>query len=200
MNKVQREQKLRESLVKIRSDFAKMKDLLNPGLALGGKAVDARVYLERQIGKYLKPLTNAQFCTKVDTLMTALQSPPLLNVAGNLGAVSYTKPNWDTEGDGPEHVSWKLQAGGGWAEHGKMGGLKIRINEKAFWMFPDITLRGVMVHEATHFALDTDDTYYSTFTRNSVMKALDNGSENADNWRIFYQKMSEYFARGVMEA
>ncbi len=185
-------------LVTIRSDFGKMDDLLNPLIKVGGNAVASRAYLQRQIGKYLKPLTSNGFRTQATKLMTALQIPALLNVADDAGAIPGKKPNWDTEGVGTDHVNWKLNLGGGWAVKGMMGGVKIRINQKAFWMFPELTLRGVMVHEATHFALDTDDIHYSTFTRNSVMQALDNGSDNADNWRIFYQKMSEHFSHGMM--
>jgi hypothetical protein len=199
MNKMRREQKIKDMLLQIRRDFTKMQGLLDSSLTLGGKNLGPQAYLKRQIEKYLKPLDNRQFLDEVRKLIVALQIPPLLNAAGNAGAATYRKPNWDTEGDGAEHVNWKLTFAGGWTDRGKMGGLSIRITQKAFLIFPELTLRGVMVHEATHFALDTEDIHYYTFTRNSVMKNLVNGSQNADNWRIFYQKMSEYFTTGVME-
>jgi hypothetical protein len=199
MNRIQREQTIVQMLAIIRSDFNRMLHLVDPGMANGGLAAAQRTYLVRQVGKYLKPLNRVDFCQNVTALLKAFQHPPLLNSADDQGAVLRTKPNWDTEGDGPEHVSIKLRAGGGWAWLGKDGGRKIRINQKSFVLFPRLTLRGIMVHEATHFVLDTEDIHYSTFTRNSVMQALENGSENADNWRIFYQKMSSHFATGEVE-
>jgi hypothetical protein len=54
-----------------------------------------------------------------------------------------------------------------------------------------------MVHEATHFALGTQDIFYNAFTRHSVMQELPDGASNADNWRIFYQKMSEQFTKNL---
>ncbi|ADV84589.1 hypothetical protein [Terriglobus saanensis] len=199
MNKAQREQKINDMLLKIRRDLQRMQDLLNPRLAPHGEALISKAYLDRQVGKYLKPLTNSEVREHIQDLMQALQIPPLLNVPDGSGAVPYKKPVWDTEGDGPEHLDWRTRVAFGWASVGKMGGHKIRITKRAFLLFSDTTLRGVMLHEATHFALDTDDIHYSSFHLNSVLKDLPNGHKNADNWRIFYQKMSKHFSSGIKE-
>jgi hypothetical protein len=196
MNKTYREQKLTAMLPKIRNDLTKMVDLLTPGLVAGGNAATSQAYLKQQIQKYLKPLdVGGQFVVfraNVDSLILALQSPPMLNVAKDTRPLQHERPNWDTEGDAADHMPWTLSLGGGWAYRNK-----IRICEKAFVLFPELTLRGVMVHEATHFALGTQDIFYNTFTRHSVMQDLPNGASNADNWRIFYQKMSEQFTKNL---
>jgi len=201
MNKKQREAKITQMLPKIRSDFDKILQLAKSPSVVDRKIIASRDYLNRQIGKYLKPLdkSEANFALEVNYLMVALQSPPLLNAANNLGALPVKKPNWDTEGDGVDHVPIMLQIGFGWSGRGNLGGKRIRMNQKAFVMLPELTLRGVMVHEASHFSLSTKDIYYETFTRHSKMQALANGKNNADNWRIFYQKISKHFAEGSVE-
>ncbi len=77
-------------------------------------------------------------------------------------------------------------------------GSKIRIAPKAFHL-TDSVLAGVMLHEATHFVLNTDDIAYDAafFPGHDDLKELARGEHyrNADNWRIFYQKMRKKFGR-----
>jgi hypothetical protein len=194
MSRAYREQKLRRMLSIIHNDLNRILNLRAPSAGFGGASTTSQDYLQRQIDKYLKPLDTLEFRDQVRTLLIVFRAPPLINEPGDGNAISYRRPNWDTEGLGDDHVPVMYKMGGGWSHMGKHGGTKIRINQKAFWMFPELTLRGVMVHEATHYALDTEDIHYSSFTRNSVMQGLTNGSRNADNWRIFYQKMSAHMA------
>lgn len=199
MSRAYREQKLRRMLPIIRDDLNRMLNLRAASAVFGGASTNAQDYLERQIAKYLKPLDTVEFREQIRTLLIAFEGEPLLNEPGDGDAIPYKKPNWDTEGLEDDHVSVQLQMGGGWTRQGKFGGTKIRINQKAFWMFPERTLRGVMLHEVTHYALDTDDIHYSSFSRNSVMQGLADGSNNADNWRIFYQKMSAHMAAALVD-
>jgi hypothetical protein len=194
MSRASREQKLRRMLSIINNDLNRILNLRAASAMFGGASTTGQDYLELQIDKYLKPLSTVKFRGQMRRLLTAFEGKPLINEPGDLNATPYRRPNWDTEGLEDDHVSVQHKMGGGWTHMGKMGGTKIRINQKAFWMFPELTLRGVMVHEATHYALDTEDIRYSSFTRNRVMQELTNGSENADNWRIFYQKMSAHMA------
>lgn len=201
MSKSQRELKLKQMIFKIFMDIEKMEELLGvPPIQNHGsftpKKSESRDYLYRQITKYLKPHGSVEFLKDIDLLKTVFSADHLVN-GNDDNAKSYTRPNWDTEGIGLEHETWRFKLGGGWAEKGCFAGKKIRINQKAFWLFPELTLRGVMVHEATHFTLNTTDTYYSSFHQNSTLKNLADGNQNADNWRIFYQKMSHHFASGA---
>jgi hypothetical protein len=194
MNREYREQKLRRMLSIVHNDLNRILNLRAASAVFGGASTTGQDYLERQIDKYLKPLSTVEFREQVRRLLIVFAGKPLINEPGDVNATPYRRPNWDTEGLEDDHISVKFKMGGGWTQMGKLGGTKIRINQKAFWLFPELTLRGVMVHEATHYALDTKDIHYSSFTRNSVMQGLTNGSENADNWRIFYQKMSAHMA------
>jgi len=65
----------------------------------------------------------------------------------------------------------------------------IRIEQKAFTL-PDKILSGVILHEATHFVLGTVDHVYN-WPYNKFNKSTE-VYENADNWRIFYQRMRTY--------
>jgi hypothetical protein len=82
----------------------------------------------------------------------------------------------------------------------------IRIAPKAF-LLPDLTLRGVIFHEATHLDLQTIDYLYDSAvwfsslvttgvkTVTTLKDIPDNEKyNNADNWRIFYQKCVKHLA------
>lgn len=201
MSRLQRELKLTQMIDKISKDIAKMEKLLPVPLiqnhgSFTQKESESRDYLYRQITKYLKPHGSVEFLKDIKLLKTVFSANLLVNGKDD-DAIPGKRPNWDTEGLGLEHEPWKFKLGGGWAQSAGFAGKKIRINQKAFWLFPELTLRGVMVHEATHFTLDTTDTYYSSFHQNSTLKNLADGNKNADNWRIFYQKMSHHFASGA---
>lgn len=107
----------------------------------------------------------------------------------------------------PNHAVWsfdgpytgpgrrpKLALAFGHAE--TLGGGDIRLNHKMF-LLPDAVAAGVMVHEASHAVLQTQDIkyelgsggYYSVLNTRNV--AQDERYKNADNWRMFYQKIRQ---------
>jgi hypothetical protein len=136
-------------------------------------------YLTQQIQAFLpKPLMVAGDLKKLRDLF--------------LGAVA-PQPAWHYSG---------LEYGGSFKmflafAHSPRGGKnkdQIRLSPKAF-LLKDATLAGVMLHEATHFLLSTVDHVYDMnfliSDDHAKLLRLSNQEkyENADNWRIFYQRM-----------
>lgn len=145
-------------------------------------------YFLRQVNKYLRP--NEQ---PTDTLQMDLATLRdfFVNPVNN--------NRWSISGmESPcAHGFCLFMAFG----HARINGLfegadeVIRIAPKAFCL-PNTILSGIMLHEATHFVLRTDDIAYDTTTwpGHEGLKELAVGEHynNADNWRIFYQKMRKH--------
>lgn len=140
-----------------------------------------RVYLKRQVDKYLRPYSNGHLKRDLDKLR-------------NFFAPGPSMANWSFTGSEP----WKgifLYFAFAHSPIGAEKGMTIRISPKAFCL-TDTVLSGVMLHEATHFRLSTRDIAYdnSVWIGHEKLKELADGEhyQNADNWRIFYQKMRKY--------
>jgi hypothetical protein len=150
-----------------------------------------RAYYQRQLDKYLRP--NEHF---VDSWEKDL--PKLLDFFVN----AQYRENWSFSGmNSPcSHGLGCFVAFGYAPVNGQTQSCSsaIRIAPKAFHL-PNSTLSGVMLHEATHFVLGTDDIAYDAtfFPGHDDLKELARGEHyrNADNWRIFYQKMRKRFGR-----
>lgn len=155
--------------------------------AIGEPAASAnRVYVDRQIDKYLKPRRRDVF-DPVKRDLEVLRD--LFTDKGDrLPTWSYQGLQW-----GP---SVKFFFAFGYSPINGAKGGEIRIEPKCN-VLTDKIAAGVMLHEATHFALGTVDHKYDNFAYpgHDRLKELpaDKCYENADNWRIFYQKMRSHF-------
>jgi hypothetical protein len=152
-------------------------------LTLGAADNDAnKVYLLRQIGKYLRPGADDSVATSVRQLFDFFNTP-----VGNM----WSYGGWENRTEAGGTILW-LGMGYATKNGAAFPGSRIRISPKAFCL-GDNTLSGVMLHEATHWVLATEDYAYDTtfFPGHDNLKELAPGLHfsNADNWRIFYQKM-----------
>nr|WP_315392895.1 hypothetical protein [uncultured Duganella sp.] len=148
-----------------------------------------REYYDRQVSKYLRPNEQVVESLGIDlkNLIDFFQDPK------NDAKWSYT----GMESPGKHGLLLFMAFG-----HATVDGISlgadagIRIAPKAFCL-TDQVLSGVMLHEATHFVLGTRDIAYdtSTWIGHERLKELARGEHyrNADNWRIFYQKMRKKF-------
>jgi hypothetical protein len=161
-------------------------------------------YLIRQLGKYLKPIDIAVPAR----LVRAQTDIEKLRVFFTAGTMAERLSNWyDGTGNEPARTGaamhrLKLRMAFGWSPIPGGPGDQIVMQKKA-WILPQKIFDGVMVHESTHFVLATvDHEYDSHRPGHAKLQGLDHDTRyaNADNWRIFYQKMSAYLHREVAAA
>ena len=142
-------------------------------------------YITRQIDKFLKP-DKVPGISKKNRLTIDLDK--LINFFGpNCPA------NWSFKGfENLREQGLKIFLANGHSPIRGHVGDTIRIAPKAF-LFSDTILAGIMLHEATHFVLETSDHRYDNvfFPGHGHLKSLFESRcyENADSWRIFYQKI-----------
>ncbi len=148
---------------------------------------DNNVYLRRQIDKYLRPGVDDSVKTSVTQLYDFFKNPAM--------RAHWSYSGWENPKEAGGTLLW-LGMGHATVDGASFPGGLIRIAPKAFCL-PDSTLSGIMLHEATHWVLGTRDHAYDTtfFPGHDNLKELGVGLHfsNADNWRIFYQKMRKKF-------
>lgn len=143
-------------------------------------------YCLRQVTKYLNPAWPVQVKNKVTKLAEFFDKT---------GQATEGSKKWSFSGMEPPTAGAKMFFSFGHSpRNGRLDKSDdfIRIAPKAFCL-TDKVLAGVMLHEATHFENGTVDHAYDTncWFGHEELKELspDKRFENADNWRIFYQKM-----------
>ena len=145
-------------------------------------------YLKHQAGKYLKPLNNDDDRWELRNALEELRK----------GFASQNLMRFDTglSYQGKRSVSLAIAF-----MHAPLGGGAgdIRVNNKAA-VLSDAQFAGTLVHEATHMILKTVDVKYAITSARLKDLPPDDRFRNADNWRLFYQKMRSHFRKEPFDA